>query len=1600
MKKGYFVMMALFSLISAVWGAPLLPNHVEIESLTTDLFVKPATVAGYDYDASVGQVYNVYVWLENVTGVRFDSVMVVLYGATTDSIGENLAMDTVLVGSIPAGRHINVAFRVRPMVALGDSLYAHIVYGKDEFGAPIGEQVVDNDIMVWTELPAYLRFDIFALDNTVAPNAPFVTEAQPIRFLIGVINTGEDQIDSVRFSVRRTGGSASATSTILNPTFTLYGIGGGEVRAYYVYVNTDPDVNISTGIYEAFEIDTVGSWVQNTRSRLELVTYADYRDTIRIQQPPQITFPDPAFTDVPWLNAHNSVVIGIPIRNRPAPRAPADRFVQPGYPAKLVLFPSGISTPITGIGGLDEPVEWNNYFWGSTDTFYYEIYNIASSYEGWVDLADTVYFHDQNWPAQTYPVTCPASSFYSGLFRIDIQDPQTSIISPSLLYYNSGTFPETLKLSVTDNLSGVDSVYYIVVDSLGNYWDGTNWTSSYTELVASLLSGVTYYGLLPVLPPDYHGTITITAYAKDVAGNREATPATFFTIIDNVPPIATIFWPESGYWSDSSWTGKIEVEAIDARTGIKSVRVCIKDLNTGLYWDDSYPGAWVSYRKFNNAYRAYGNVWRYNYTPNNDGVYMIYAQAKDFANNVVEDTLDGEIRYDKTPPSSDIDLPLFDYYSAVSWGGYILGNAEDPVVNGVHSWVTRVELAIRDTLTNRYWIPPSGWTSTRYWFVAQIDTVTSDTFGIDEYRYYFTPPAPGHYKAYVRATDFGRLINPAPADSQLFVYDPVPPVVSPVFPMDHGVYSALSWPDTVRVMVVDTVNTWVSSVQFAVYCATTNTYWNWAGDWVGSPVWRQAFSSAGNIWWRRLPAFGDGNYALLVRARDAAGNLTTRIYYYRIGTYISYIVVEAPPVVMVGETFPLTVTAYRAPEVIDTLFSEPLSFTSNMPWPDSISLPASPQYLRYGRGVFEVRANAAMSGLIITVSGTTILPRNSNPIEVIRGVYPPTSYGIYDNPADQGDTLVIHHSLSINDPYSPFADTATAIVTWYKYYRDINPGADTNWVLIDSVAPAMRDSVIYKITNNRTFTSYTYSMIVFGETRGGIHPTPVSSRRVLLGTIAPVDNVPPAIPANFSIERAGDYIRLSWNQVATGVNGTPEINPHENIRYYIYRYTEPYAGPTGYLAISDTTFFYDTNLGGADVVGDTLHNYYWDIRAVDHDGNWSEYTYRVGEIDFLLKTGWTSFGIPFDMGVTPGITRVAQVGALIPSVEAISKYNPGESWIQWNSSFPWFNNYGVYAGDALWAYVRVTDYNFILTIVGKVPAPTDIVYSLHRGNTPWNAIIVPLHRTDLTTASVLASNIPGATSVARWVPVSGSTPAHWEQWIPALPTINNFTIRPGAAYFVAVGSDVIWPSYPRIKANEHGFEGIHQDEDFGGFGSPALVYGEVGKAKSVEASLYIVGREQEVISGNYNDGFVTFQLGDLASGWRKGDIAVVKVRVDGKEAQYEVRLCEDVAYKFTDNAERAHIPSEFALHANYPNPFNLATVIDYDLPRDTKVELYVTNVLGERIRTLVKGELSAGSYSVVWDGKDEKGSVMPSGVYYTLMRTPEFSSTKSMVLLK
>ncbi len=155
----------------------------------------------------------------------------------------------------------------------------------------------------------------------------------------------------------------------------------------------------------------------------------------------------------------------------------------------------------------------------------------------------------------------------------------------------------------------------------------------------------------------------------------------------------------------------------------------------------------------------------------------------------------------------------------------------------------------------------------------------------------------------------------------------------------------------------------------------------------------------------------------------------------------------------------------------------------------------------------------------------------------------------------------------------------------------------------------------------------------------------------------------------------------------------------------------------------------------------------------------------------------------------------------------------------------------------------------------------------------------------------------------------------------------------------------------------------------------------------------------------------TVSLGDIPISGEKyfHSVVIKKIKSGNKTgAIYFDDIQNQVVTGFKN--VKNELPTSFELLQNYPNPFGKAissnvTTIGFSLPRNSNVKLTVFNVLGQRVKTLIAGkDFSTGVYSVKWDGKNNKGVVCPSGVYfyriYLRAGNREFSDVKKMIIIR
>lgn len=164
-----------------------------------------------------------------------------------------------------------------------------------------------------------------------------------------------------------------------------------------------------------------------------------------------------------------------------------------------------------------------------------------------------------------------------------------------------------------------------------------------------------------------------------------------------------------------------------------------------------------------------------------------------------------------------------------------------------------------------------------------------------------------------------------------------------------------------------------------------------------------------------------------------------------------------------------------------------------------------------------------------------------------------------------------------------------------------------------------------------------------------------------------------------------------------------------------------------------------------------------------------------------------------------------------------------------------------------------------------------------------------------------------------------------------------------------------------------------------------MVLGVPGKLPVPEGRYPLRGRGGAILGGDLD------QDGDV-------DLMVLEQVVDGEGGVHV--LLNQLSERRTDVAEEADqgLPTSFRLGPNYPNPFNPRTIIPFTMPAAaTDAHLRVYDLLGQSIRILVHGPLSAGTHAVTWDGRDDLGRSMSSGVYLYRLEAGEWRASGKMV---
>ncbi len=268
-------------------------------------------------------------------------------------------------------------------------------------------------------------------------------------------------------------------------------------------------------------------------------------------------------------------------------------------------------------------------------------------------------------------------------------------------------------------------------------------------------------------------------------------------------------------------------------------------------------------------------------------------------------------------------------------------------------------------------------------------------------------------------------------------------------------------------------------------------------------------------------------------------------------------------------------------------------------------------------------------------------------------------------------------------------------------------------------------------------------------------------------------------------------------------------------------------------------------------------------------------------------------------------------------------------------------------------------------------------------------------------------------------------------WIPQFNVNTIGDMQPGKGYQIFVDEELTY-DYPDPAGLTKPSPIAQRDAQTKETEAPShFVFYETGKAYAVvvtgSQAFLKTGDEIGVFDGELCVGAVVYDgefplaiaaweaidlEGLQAPGFRAGQPLSIRVwnSADGNEYAAPIVCQNQTNALFASGAmavlEIGHVeglnalPETFALGKNYPNPFNPVTMIPYQLPEESHVHLVIYNARGQLIRTLIDGMKQAGRYTVKWNGRDDNGTRVSSGVYFVRMQAGSFKQNQKMVFIQ
>ncbi len=192
--------------------------------------------------------------------------------------------------------------------------------------------------------------------------------------------------------------------------------------------------------------------------------------------------------------------------------------------------------------------------------------------------------------------------------------------------------------------------------------------------------------------------------------------------------------------------------------------------------------------------------------------------------------------------------------------------------------------------------------------------------------------------------------------------------------------------------------------------------------------------------------------------------------------------------------------------------------------------------------------------------------------------------------------------------------------------------------------------------------------------------------------------------------------------------------------------------------------------------------------------------------------------------------------------------------------------------------------------------------------------------------------------------------------------------------------------YPGLKLE---FLGVTQSDELRGSGYPVFFDGRP-MDNSIDVSLVLLGGEA-VIGGSGQIAELTFRILET------DDLSLSFDMIDMRDGQNNPLPAIGNGWEYRLTPE---LPVAYGLNQNYPNPFNMQARISYQIPEPGMVSIKIYNIRGQAVYTLVNEYKPAGYHSEIWDGRNNAGQEIASGIYTYRMESNGFSATRKMLLIK